>query len=87
MPLTLSTNLQAVAIRIQMNSLVTVCSLYLPPNERVSRTDLNNLISQLPSPFIILGDLTTIVPFGAALIQTCVAFKSNNFLQTTIYAY
>ncbi|GBN43114.1 hypothetical protein AVEN_100032-1 [Araneus ventricosus] len=63
MPLTLSTNLQAVAIRIQTNSLVTVCSLYLPPNEHVSRTDLNNLISQLPSPFIILGDLNGHSPF------------------------
>ncbi|GBN98558.1 RNA-directed DNA polymerase from mobile element jockey [Araneus ventricosus] len=63
MPLTLNTNLQAVAIRIQMQSLVTVCSLYLPPNDRVSRTDLNNLISQLPSPFIILGDLNGHSPF------------------------
>ncbi|GBM66009.1 hypothetical protein AVEN_152209-1 [Araneus ventricosus] len=63
MPLTLSTTLQAVAIRIQMQSLVTVCSLYLPPNERVSRTDLNHLISQLPSLFIILGDLNGHSPF------------------------
>ncbi|GBM29936.1 RNA-directed DNA polymerase from mobile element jockey, partial [Araneus ventricosus] len=63
MPLTLNTNLQAVAIRIQMKSLVTVCSLYLPPNDRVSQTDLNNLISQLPSPFIILGDLNGHSPF------------------------
>ncbi|GBN35916.1 hypothetical protein AVEN_131896-1 [Araneus ventricosus] len=63
MPLTLSTNLQAVAIRIQMNSLVTVCSLYLPPNDRVSQTDLINLISELPSPFIILGDLNGHSPF------------------------
>ncbi|GBN27818.1 RNA-directed DNA polymerase from mobile element jockey [Araneus ventricosus] len=63
MPLTLNTNLQAVAIRIQMQSLVTVCSLYLPPNDRVSQTDLNNLISELPSPCIILGDLNGHSPF------------------------
>ncbi|GBM17929.1 hypothetical protein AVEN_111082-1 [Araneus ventricosus] len=56
-PVTLNTNLQAVAIRIQTHSLIIVCSLYLPPSERVSQTDLNNLIHQLPSPFIILGDL------------------------------
>ncbi|GBO41245.1 RNA-directed DNA polymerase from mobile element jockey, partial [Araneus ventricosus] len=56
-PLTLNTNLQAVAIRIQIQSLVTVCSLYLPPSQHISQTDLNNLICQLPSPFIILGDL------------------------------
>ncbi|GBM37201.1 RNA-directed DNA polymerase from mobile element jockey [Araneus ventricosus] len=56
-PVTLNTNLQAVAIRIQTHSLITVCSLYLPPSERVSQTDLNNLIHQLPTPFIISGDL------------------------------
>ncbi|GBL91753.1 putative RNA-directed DNA polymerase from transposon X-element [Araneus ventricosus] len=63
MSLNLNTNLQAVAIRIQMQSLVTVCSLYLPPSERISQTDLNNLISQLPSPFIILGYLNGHSPF------------------------
>ncbi|GBO17314.1 hypothetical protein AVEN_159168-1, partial [Araneus ventricosus] len=56
-PLTLNTELQAVAIRLHMHSLVTVCSLYLPPNERINQSDLNNLILQLPPPFVILGDL------------------------------
>ncbi|GBM43995.1 hypothetical protein AVEN_187594-1 [Araneus ventricosus] len=58
MPLNLNTNLQAVAIRIHMQYLVTICSFYLPPpNEQVSHSVLNNLISQFPSPFIILGNL------------------------------
>ncbi|GBM65938.1 hypothetical protein AVEN_152155-1 [Araneus ventricosus] len=57
------TQTQAVAIRIQMQSFVTVCSLYLPPSERISQTDLSNLIYQLPSPFIILGDLNGHSPF------------------------
>ncbi|GBM42508.1 hypothetical protein AVEN_38800-1 [Araneus ventricosus] len=43
-PLTLNTNLQAVAIHIQTQSLVTVCSLYLPPSERVNQIELNNLV-------------------------------------------
>ncbi|XP_055944481.1 uncharacterized protein LOC129975443 [Argiope bruennichi] len=63
MPINLNTNLQAVAIQIQMHSLITVCSLYLPPNERVIQSELNNLISQLPSPFIILGDFNGHSPF------------------------
>ncbi|GBN23797.1 hypothetical protein AVEN_104404-1 [Araneus ventricosus] len=62
-PLTPNTNLQAVAIRIQTQSLVTVCSLYLPPSERVNQIELNNLVHQLPSPFIILGDLNGHSPF------------------------
>ncbi|GBM36072.1 hypothetical protein AVEN_221236-1 [Araneus ventricosus] len=41
----------------EIQSLVTICSLYLPPCQHISQTDLNNLICQLPSPFIILGDL------------------------------
>ncbi|GBN76467.1 putative RNA-directed DNA polymerase from transposon BS [Araneus ventricosus] len=83
-PLTLNTNLQAVAIRIQIQSLVTVCSLYLPPCQHISQTDLNNLICHLPSPFIILGDLNGLVLSGGALIRTLVACKSNSSLQTII---
>ncbi|GBN14110.1 hypothetical protein AVEN_53002-1 [Araneus ventricosus] len=53
----LNTNLQARAVRIHIQSLITVCSLYLPPNQRINQTKLNNLISQLPNPFLLLGDL------------------------------
>lgn len=67
MPLDLNTNLQAVAVRLQLQSLVTICSLYLPPNEQVTQTDLNNLVSQLPSPFVILGDLNGHSPFWGSL--------------------
>ncbi|GFW95690.1 probable RNA-directed DNA polymerase from transposon X-element [Trichonephila clavipes] len=50
------TSLQAVAVRIHSTSLITVCCLYLPPNTAIHQHDLNNLINQLPAPFIILGD-------------------------------
>ncbi|GFV81726.1 putative RNA-directed DNA polymerase from transposon X-element [Trichonephila clavipes] len=53
---TLHTSLQAVAVRIHIHSLVTVCCVYLPPNNVVSQVDLNRLVSQLPAPFILLGD-------------------------------
>ncbi|GFW00097.1 putative RNA-directed DNA polymerase from transposon X-element [Trichonephila clavipes] len=49
---TLHTSLQAVAVRIHIHSLVTVCCVYLPPNDVVSQVDLN----QLPAPLILLGD-------------------------------
>ncbi|GBM97610.1 hypothetical protein AVEN_165868-1 [Araneus ventricosus] len=42
---------------MHIKSLITICSLYLPPHQTVHQTELNNLISQLPSPFLILGDL------------------------------
>ncbi|GFT26352.1 putative RNA-directed DNA polymerase from transposon X-element [Trichonephila clavipes] len=53
---TMHTSLQAVAVRIHLRSLVTVCCVYLPPNDVVPQVDLNQLVSQLPAPFILLGD-------------------------------
>ncbi|GFY05981.1 probable RNA-directed DNA polymerase from transposon X-element [Trichonephila clavipes] len=53
---TLHTSLQPVAVRIHVHSLVTVCCVYLPPNDVVPQVDLNHLVSQLPAPFILLGD-------------------------------
>ncbi|GBO08605.1 hypothetical protein AVEN_40686-1 [Araneus ventricosus] len=35
--ITLHTNLQAVAVRVMLSNLVTVCTLYLPPSTNVSR--------------------------------------------------
>ncbi|GFT01389.1 RNase H domain-containing protein [Trichonephila clavipes] len=46
----------AVAVRIHSTSLITVCCLYLPPNTVIHQHDLNNLVDQLPAPFVILGD-------------------------------
>ncbi|GFU05663.1 putative RNA-directed DNA polymerase from transposon X-element [Trichonephila clavipes] len=54
--LPLHTSLQAVAVRIHSTSLITVCCLYLPLNTVIHQHDLNNLVDQLPAPFIILGD-------------------------------
>ena len=39
-----------------LNKVVTFCSIYLPPSDHVAKTDLINLIEQLPSPFVLLGD-------------------------------
>ena len=54
----LNTPLQAVAARVMLNKVITFCSVYLPPSDHVPKTDLINLIEQLPSPFILLGDFS-----------------------------
>ncbi|GBM55061.1 hypothetical protein AVEN_73146-1 [Araneus ventricosus] len=54
--ITLHTNLQAVAVRVMFSNLVTVCTLYFPPSTSVDERDLNRLVDELPTPFIILGD-------------------------------
>ena len=56
-PVSLNTNLQAVAVRLTLHVAVTLCSLYLPPSQNVQQTDLDSLVEQLPKPFIIMGDL------------------------------
>ena len=54
--ITLNTNLQAVAVSLMMGKRVNICSLYLPPNEVIPRQEIENLVKQLPKPFLLLGD-------------------------------
>lgn len=52
----LNTTLEAVAVRVLLDRLITVCSLYIPPSYPVSREELESLHDQLPQPALILGD-------------------------------
>ena len=47
---------------MHIRQLITVCTIYLPPNDTLQQQDLNNLIMQLPSPFLILGDFNAHSP-------------------------
>ena len=55
----LNTNLQAVAVKATVHKTIYVCSLYLPPSDRINVADLEHLIQQLPKPFIIMGDFNS----------------------------
>lgn len=55
-PVQLNTPLQAVAVKIFINRFYTLCSLYLPPGDPVDKLDLMNLVRNIPSPFLLLGD-------------------------------
>ncbi|GBN68122.1 hypothetical protein AVEN_224634-1 [Araneus ventricosus] len=48
--------LEAVAVQVHTRSLITVCSIYLTPHDVISQQELNNLVDQPPTPFILLGD-------------------------------
>ena len=52
----LNTPLQAVAVSVKIQTRITICSIYLPPREHVDLEQLQNLIDQLPKPFLLLGD-------------------------------
>ena len=53
----LNTPLQAVAVRVTLHKTISICSLYIPPTDNIASSDLDNLLKQLPEPFIIMGDL------------------------------
>ena len=55
----LNTNLQAVAVKATLHKTIHICSIYLPPNNPFNVADLENLIQQLPKPFIIMGDFNS----------------------------
>lgn len=52
----LTTNLQAKAIKVSLSKSITICSIYVPPQTDLDQNDLENLILQLPRPFILMGD-------------------------------
>ena len=56
--ITLNTNLQAVAVKVTAHKTITLCSVYLPPHNHFhfNPKDLQDVIDQLPSPFILMGD-------------------------------
>ncbi|GFW75431.1 probable RNA-directed DNA polymerase from transposon X-element [Trichonephila clavipes] len=55
-PVLIHTSLQAVAVQVSIFSTVTICNVYLPPNVPLNFRELQELIDQLPSPIILLGD-------------------------------
>ena len=55
-PFNCRTDLNALAVRLKVDNLITICSIYLNPNERINVDKLKDLISQLPQPFFLVGD-------------------------------
>ena len=55
----INTIFQAIAIQLNLDRKVTVCSIYIPPLFKFTVKDLEILIKQLPAPFIISGDFNS----------------------------
>lgn len=60
-PINLNTTLQACAVKIYLDKMYSVCSLYLPHVD-VSDRDLSLLVDQLTPPFLLLGDMNAHSP-------------------------
>lgn len=55
----LKSNLEAIAITIQLESNITICNLYIPNQKPFSSLDIENIIQQLPHPFLLVGDFNS----------------------------
>ena len=58
----LNTTLQAKAVKVTLNKPITICSIYIAPDENFTKQQLIDLHSQLKPPFIILGDFNAHSP-------------------------
>ena len=66
--ISLNTTLQSVAVSVLLDRMITVCSLYLPPDLDFNIRDIQNLIDQLPAPFLLLGDFNAHNPLWGGQI-------------------
>ncbi|XP_049855809.1 uncharacterized protein LOC126336312 [Schistocerca gregaria] len=66
----LQTPLEVVAVRVWMPQAVNVYSLYLPPDVDVPQHVLAALIAQLPTHFVLLGDLNAHNPLWDGTVAT-----------------
>ena len=55
--ISLNANFQAVAVVLSLHKTITICSIYIPPRYQLGNRELSDLLDQLPSPFILLGDM------------------------------
>lgn len=67
----LQTDFQTVCVQVHLPSLtLTVCNIYIPPGLTISADELLGLINQLPSPFMIVGDVNAHSPLWGSS-RTC----------------
>ena len=55
----LNTNFQAIAIHAYLHKRITLCNIYINPQQNFTQTDLEHLTKQLPKPFILTGDFNS----------------------------
>ena len=68
-PVKLSTNLQALAVKITLSFVFTICPIYAPPNKYIDIKELEHLLSQIPEPVMILGDFNAHNPLWGSKIH------------------
>lgn len=51
--------LEVVAISIQLETKITLCNIYTPNQKKFDAPDIENIIQELPTPFLRTGDFNS----------------------------
>ena len=63
--ITITSNLEVVAVKVILLTNLHICNIYLPNSQQLHISELYQIFSQLPKPFIILGDFNSHnIPWG-----------------------
>ena len=65
--LNIQSNISTVAIEINLVIKFIIFSIYIPPDQQIASNDLNNLINNINSPFILTGDFNAWSPLWGSL--------------------
>ena len=79
-PVHLDTNLQAVAVKLTLSFVFTICSIYAPPNKNIDISDLEHLLTQIQGPVMILGDFNSHNPLWGSEHLTPKGRLIENFI-------
>ncbi|XP_025413600.1 uncharacterized protein LOC112685808 [Sipha flava] len=56
----INTHLEATAVTVKLRQLeINVCNMYIPNQQDFTQNDIENILNQIPSPFIINGDFNS----------------------------
>lgn len=77
----LNTELQAVAVSVTLHRVITICSIYIPPRSSVTTQALKDLVSQLPTPFILLGDFNAHNPMWGSKDTNAMGKAVEDFVE------
>jgi len=59
MEIPIQSTFEIIAVSLHLKKPMCICNIYLPDSSNFSLNELNSIISQLPKPFIFLGDLNS----------------------------
>ena len=44
------------AVSVTLQRTISICSIYIPPRSKIVEKDLDEIVNQLPTPFLLLGN-------------------------------